>query len=76
MSLNQTSSEDKAKTTQNNKNEKLTKYNILGIPSSIVIGDKTYVFKKQLKSDDNNTFTYRFQKYKYRIPINIIILLI
>lgn len=52
------------------KNKKSTKYNFLDIPGSIQIGNKTYVFKEQLKSD-KNAFTYRCKKFSCRIPITI-----
>ena len=47
--------------TQNIK-PKLRFYQKLGVPKIIVIGDYTYVFKEQFKSD-KNMFTYRWQKY-------------
>jgi hypothetical protein len=55
--------------TQNTKPQ-LRVYEKLEVPNSIVIGDYTYVFKEQFKSD-KNMFTYRCQKYNCRVPINI-----
>ena len=56
---------------ENSKNpKKQTIYNKLGVPGTIQIGDKTYVFKEELKSIEN-TFTYRCKKFSCRIPINI-----
>ena len=49
---------------------KQTVYQKLGVPGSIVIGDYTYTFKEQQKTD-HNIFTYRCQKYSCRVPINI-----
>ena len=55
--------------TQNTKPQ-LRVYEKLEVPNSIVIGDYTYVFKEQFKSD-KNMLTYRCQKYNCRVPINI-----
>ena len=52
------------------KPKKQTIYNKLGIPNTIQIGDKTYVFKEELKSI-KNTLTYRCKKFSCRIPITI-----
>ena len=48
----------------------MKQYEKLGIPGQIKIGDYTYIYKSQLKSNVD-TFTYRCQKWDCRIPINI-----
>ena len=53
-----------------NKTKNETKYSKLNIPGSIQIGQFTYTFKEQLKSDENK-FTYRCKKFICRIPITI-----
>ena len=60
--------EEQSKEQKNN--PKQTKYNLIKIPGSIQIGNKTYVFKEELKSA-KDTFTYRCKKFSCRIPITI-----
>lgn len=58
---------DKSKREEKNNQ---TAYQRLGVPGSIVIGEHSYTFKEQQKTD-KNIFTYRCQKYSCRVPINI-----
>ncbi len=53
----------------NNSNNQ-TKYQQLGVPGSIIINNKTYIFKVKLKSE-KETYTYRCKIFKYRVPIKI-----
>jgi ketol-acid reductoisomerase len=48
---------------------KQTKYQQYKVPKSIIIGEYTYVFKAQHKTDPT-TFTYRWQKYNFKVSIN------
>ena len=49
---------------------KKTIYSKLGVPGSIILDNKTYIFKEKLKSV-NDTFTYRCKNFKCRVPIRI-----
>ena len=47
-----------------------TIYNKLKVPGSIKISEYYYVFKEQLKSNEN-IFTYRCKKFKFRVIMHI-----
>ena len=53
-----------------NKDKNKTKYEILGVPGLIKIGDHNYVYKDQSKADKEKFF-YRCQKRECRITIEI-----
>ena len=53
-----------------NKDKNKTKYEILGVPGLIKIGDHNYVYKDQSK-EDKEKFFYRCHKRECRITIEI-----